>query len=173
MTIDSLFALGMAVGGGLHELSAFLLNNFAQFVGPFARKSLASDLGRNNPGRAQVLLRCTSEPIGTGVLAEALRRALSARSSHCVVVHRSTPREAIAMLDALLTSGFPFGTAVRYVNLACPGSARLGWSWRQPDAGYLLILALEKLGLATDVRHGTPRGRGSRADADDLIVRAA
>lgn len=33
-----------------------------------------------------------------------------------------------------------------------PGSARLGWNWRQPDLGYVLILALEKLGLATDVR---------------------
>jgi len=38
-----------------------------------------------------------------------------------------------------------------------------------------LILALEKLGLATDVRHGTPysRGKGNRPDADDLIVKAA
>lgn len=35
---------------------------------------------------------------------------------------------------------------------ARPGSARLGWSWRQPDVGYLLILALERLHLATDVR---------------------
>ncbi|MGH7948253.1 MAG: acyl-CoA desaturase [Candidatus Binataceae bacterium] len=33
-----------------------------------------------------------------------------------------------------------------------PSSARLGWNWRQPDLGYLLIVALEKLGLATDVR---------------------
>ena len=36
----------------------------------------------------------------------------------------------------------------------------------------MLILALEKLGLATDVRHGTPHS-GGRADADDLIVKAA
>jgi len=35
----------------------------------------------------------------------------------------------------------------------------------------MLILALEKLGLATDVRHGTPRG--GRTDADDLIGKAA
>ncbi|HVN63005.1 MAG TPA: hypothetical protein VMT58_00095, partial [Candidatus Binataceae bacterium] len=39
---------------------------------------------------------------------------------------------------------------------ARPGSARLGWGWHQPDAGYLVILALEKLGLATEVRHGGP-----------------
>jgi stearoyl-CoA desaturase (delta-9 desaturase) len=58
---------------------------------------------------------------------------------------------------------------------ARPGSARLGWSWRQPDAGYMLILALEKFGLATDVRHGTPhgRGKGNRPDADEIIVKAA
>jgi stearoyl-CoA desaturase (delta-9 desaturase) len=34
-----------------------------------------------------------------------------------------------------------------------PSSARIGWGWRQLDLGYLLILALEKAGLATDVRH--------------------
>ena len=33
-----------------------------------------------------------------------------------------------------------------------PGSARLGWNWRQPDLGYLVILGLERMGLATDVR---------------------
>ncbi len=49
-----------------------------------------------------------------------------------------------------------------------PGSARLGWSWKQPDVGYLTILALEKLGLATDVRHGKGRaGRGQ--DSLDLL----
>ena len=35
---------------------------------------------------------------------------------------------------------------------ARPGSARLGWSWRQPNAGYLFIVALERMHLATDVR---------------------
>jgi stearoyl-CoA desaturase (delta-9 desaturase) len=34
---------------------------------------------------------------------------------------------------------------------AYPGSARLGWSWRQPDVGYLAIVALERLHLATNV----------------------
>jgi fatty-acid desaturase len=33
------------------------------------------------------------------------------------------------------------------------GSARLGWTWRQPDLGYWLICVLERLGAATDVRH--------------------
>lgn len=33
-----------------------------------------------------------------------------------------------------------------------PGLARLGWNWRQPDAGYVVIRTLEKLGLASDVR---------------------
>ena len=33
-----------------------------------------------------------------------------------------------------------------------PGLARLGWNWRQPDAGYVLIRALEKVGMATEVR---------------------
>ena len=36
---------------------------------------------------------------------------------------------------------------------ARPGIARLGWNWRQPDVGYLAICLLEKIGLATDVRH--------------------
>jgi len=53
---------------------------------------------------------------------------------------------------------------------ARPGSARLGWNWRQPDGGYVFILALEKLGLATNVRHGG--GAASRADAKDLLDRA-
>jgi stearoyl-CoA desaturase (delta-9 desaturase) len=35
---------------------------------------------------------------------------------------------------------------------ARPGSAQLGWTWRQPDLGYLTICALEKIGAATDVR---------------------
>ena len=33
------------------------------------------------------------------------------------------------------------------------GSARLGWTWWQPDLGYWVICALERLGAATDVRH--------------------
>jgi len=33
-----------------------------------------------------------------------------------------------------------------------PGSARLGWTAAQPDTGWYLILLLERLGLATDVR---------------------
>jgi stearoyl-CoA desaturase (delta-9 desaturase) len=50
-----------------------------------------------------------------------------------------------------------------------PGWARLGWNWRQPDAGYVVILALEKLGLATDVRDGRARiNRGDAADAAAL-----
>jgi fatty-acid desaturase len=36
-----------------------------------------------------------------------------------------------------------------------PGSARLGWSWREPDAGWVVIRGLELLGLATDVRAPT------------------
>jgi stearoyl-CoA desaturase (delta-9 desaturase) len=35
---------------------------------------------------------------------------------------------------------------------ARPGSARLGWTWRQPDVGYIVICILEKLGLVSDVR---------------------
>ncbi len=56
-----------------------------------------------------------------------------------------------------------------------PGWARLGWNWRQPDIGYVTILALEKLGLAYDVRDGRPlanrSGRGplgNSRDADAL-----
>ena len=33
-----------------------------------------------------------------------------------------------------------------------PGLARLGWNWRQPDAGYFVIRALEMIGAATEVR---------------------
>ena len=33
-----------------------------------------------------------------------------------------------------------------------PGLARLGWTWRQLDAGYLVIRVLEKVGLASEVR---------------------
>jgi fatty-acid desaturase len=36
---------------------------------------------------------------------------------------------------------------------ARPSLARLGWTWRQPDVGYLAICVLEKIGAATDVRH--------------------
>jgi len=55
---------------------------------------------------------------------------------------------------------------------ARPGSARLGWNWRQPDAGYVVILALEKLGLATDVRHGTSGGGANQTGAKDPLGRA-
>jgi fatty-acid desaturase len=51
-----------------------------------------------------------------------------------------------------------------------PGSARLGRNWRQPDVGYMLILVLEKLGLATDVRHGTGGGRRGGSDSRDSIA---
>jgi fatty-acid desaturase len=40
-----------------------------------------------------------------------------------------------------------------------PSSARFGLSWRQPDLGFLAIVCLERLGLASDVRRP---GRGSR-----------
>jgi len=44
------------------------------------------------------------------------------------------------------------------------GSARLGWTWSQPDVGYLIICALEHLGVATEVRHlREERGVGSEA----------
>ena len=36
---------------------------------------------------------------------------------------------------------------------ARPGIARLGWNWRQPDAGYAVVCLLEKIGAATEVRH--------------------
>lgn len=49
-----------------------------------------------------------------------------------------------------------------------PGSARLGWSWRQPDVGYALIVGLEKLGLASDVRHGRRGGNSRGRDSLDL-----
>ena len=48
-----------------------------------------------------------------------------------------------------------------------PGWARLGWNWRQPDIGYLTILALEKLGLAYDVRDGRPHANPSGRDSLD------
>lgn len=35
---------------------------------------------------------------------------------------------------------------------ARPGSARLGWTWRQPDVGYLAIWLLARLGAASEVR---------------------
>lgn len=35
---------------------------------------------------------------------------------------------------------------------ANPSSARLGWTWKQVDTGWWLIVTLEKLGLASDVR---------------------
>ncbi|MGH8007083.1 MAG: fatty acid desaturase, partial [Candidatus Binatia bacterium] len=35
---------------------------------------------------------------------------------------------------------------------ARPGSARLGWTANQPDVGWWVIVGLEKLGLATEVR---------------------
>jgi len=36
-----------------------------------------------------------------------------------------------------------------------PGSARLGWTWRQFDLGWIVIRGLEATGLATDVRRPT------------------
>jgi fatty-acid desaturase len=41
---------------------------------------------------------------------------------------------------------------------ANPSSARLGWTWKQIDMGWWLIVSLEKLGLATEVRR--PRHTG-------------
>ncbi len=35
---------------------------------------------------------------------------------------------------------------------ARPGLARLGYNWRQPDAGYAVIWLFEKLGMATEVK---------------------
>ncbi|MGH7932977.1 MAG: fatty acid desaturase [Candidatus Binataceae bacterium] len=39
---------------------------------------------------------------------------------------------------------------------ARPGSARLGWTWWQPDIGYVVICLLEKISSASEVRR--PRG---------------
>jgi len=51
---------------------------------------------------------------------------------------------------------FGIGECWHQNHHAYPGSARLGWTWREPDLGYLLILALEKLRLASAVH----RSRG-------------
>ena len=40
-----------------------------------------------------------------------------------------------------------------------PSSARLGLSWRQPDLGYLIIVGLARLGLASDIRCVTSKSR--------------
>lgn len=45
---------------------------------------------------------------------------------------------------------------------ARPSWARLGWTWRQPDLGYIVILGLERLGLASDVRR--PQGVAESLD---------
>jgi fatty-acid desaturase len=37
-----------------------------------------------------------------------------------------------------------------------PGLARLGWTWRQPDVGYLMIRLLERIGAASEVRDLKP-----------------
>ena len=42
---------------------------------------------------------------------------------------------------------------------ANPSSARLGWTWKQVDFGWMLIVVLERLGLATDVRRPRHTGR--------------
>jgi stearoyl-CoA desaturase (Delta-9 desaturase) len=47
---------------------------------------------------------------------------------------------------------------------ASPSSARLGRGWRQPDVGYLIIVGLQRLGLARDVRR-LERGRVVMKDA--------
>ncbi|MGZ6243317.1 MAG: hypothetical protein ACXWN9_12145, partial [Candidatus Binataceae bacterium] len=46
--------------------------------------------------------------------------------------------------------------------------ARLGWSWRQPDVGYLAICLLEKIGLANDVRR---LRQGSTQDSSQDVGR--
>ncbi len=49
---------------------------------------------------------------------------------------------------------------------ARPGSARLGWNWRQPDMGWMLIVTLERLGLAREVRR--PGARSAPATGETL-----
>ena len=44
---------------------------------------------------------------------------------------------------------FTIGESWHRNHHALPGCAQLGWNWWQPDTGFLVIIALEKLGLAT------------------------
>ena len=44
-----------------------------------------------------------------------------------------------------------------------PGSARLGRTWRQPDAGYMVICVLERVGLVSEVRRSRSRPGSSFA----------
>ncbi|MGO9452229.1 MAG: fatty acid desaturase [Candidatus Binataceae bacterium] len=42
---------------------------------------------------------------------------------------------------------------------ARPALAQLGWTWRQPDVGYVAICIFEKLGLVSDVHRARTPGR--------------
>jgi fatty-acid desaturase len=53
---------------------------------------------------------------------------------------------------------------------ARPALARLGWTWRQPDAGYVVICILEKMRLASDVRRS--RTSQSRPPDTNCVKRA-
>ncbi len=43
-----------------------------------------------------------------------------------------------------------------------PGMARLGWTLRQPDVGWWVIVALEWLGLATEVHRPSAEAEHSK-----------
>ncbi len=49
---------------------------------------------------------------------------------------------------------------------ARPGSARLGWSWRQPDVGYLVIVALERKSTWPPMSAGRMRRNASTSRAE-------
>ena len=53
---------------------------------------------------------------------------------------------------------FTIGESWHQNHHALPGCAQLGWNWRQPDTGFLVIVVLKKLGLASAVRR-LPRNR--------------
>ena len=67
--------------------------------------------------------------------------------------------------NLLVLGVLSFGEAFHNNHHANPGSARMGEAWFELDLGYLFILALERLGLAWDVRATGARGNVGRPNA--------
>ncbi len=62
-----------------------------------------------------------------------------------------------------------FGEGWHNNHHAFPASAQLGFAWYQLDPGWWVILLLERLGLATEVRRPTPEERAAGQGPGNLL----
>jgi len=117
--------VGIAVAANPSRLSELLLRNYFDFIGPFAAERRDEDFSPSpyRPTRVEESLAtrlCVGSRADFADIAANIEPLFASGRvrSHFIFGCADLPRNAIAMLDCLLASGFAIGAAICQVNLA-------------------------------------------------------